>query len=325
MCWISIADNACMNSHLACQSCAALLLDFSHWYCLHELSPRKWVMCSSSAWFPLLILSAWTCIQAVSHVQFLCLISIADIACMNSHPACESCAAPLLDFHCWHCLHELSSRLWVMCSSSAWFPLLTLPAWTLIKTVSHVQLLYLISIADLACMNSHQDSESCAAPLLDFHCWPCLHGLSSRLWVMCSSSAWFPFLTLPAWTFIQAVSHVQLLSLISIADIACMNSYPGCESCAAPLLLFPLLKLFAWTLIQLVSHVQLLCLTAVVDIVCMNSHPACESCAASLLDCCCWHCLHELSSSLWVMCSSFAWFSLLILPAKTLIQDVSHV
>jgi hypothetical protein len=38
--------------------------------------------------------------QPVSQVQRLCLISIADIVCMNSHPESESCAASLLDFYC---------------------------------------------------------------------------------------------------------------------------------------------------------------------------------------------------------------------------------
>ena len=313
---ISTADIVCMNSHPGCESWAAPQLDFHCWHCLHELSSRVWVMGSSSAWFLLLILPVWTLIQNVSHGQLLSLISIADIACMNSYPESESWVAPLLDFHCWHCLNELLSRQWVMCSSSAWFPLLTLPAWTLIKTVSHVQLLCLISIADLACMNSHPGCESCAAPQLDFHFWHCLHELSSRLWVMCSSSAWFPLLTLPAWTLIQAVSHVQLLSLISIADIACINSYPGCESCAAPLLLFPLLKLFAWTLIQLVSHVQLLCLIFIADIACINSYPGCESCIAPLLNFHCQHCLYEFLSRKWVSVPllnlSSAWFWLLI-------------
>jgi len=150
-----------------------LLLIFSAW------TPRKWVMCHSSAWFPLLTLPVWTPIQEVSHVPLICLISIADIPCMNSHPGSESCVAALLDFHCWHFLHELPSRLWVMCSSSALFPLLTFPAWTPIQVVSDVQLLCLISIADITCMNSHPASESCAAALLDFHCWHYLHELPS--------------------------------------------------------------------------------------------------------------------------------------------------
>jgi len=138
-----------------------------------------WVMCSSPAWFLLLIFSAWTPIQEVSHVPLICLLSIADITCMNSHPGSESCATHLFDFHCWHSLHELPSRKWVMCSCSAWFPLLTFPAWTPIQVVSDVQLLCLISIADITCMNSHPASESCAAALLDFHCWHYLHELPS--------------------------------------------------------------------------------------------------------------------------------------------------
>jgi len=251
-----------------CESCAAAQLDFHCWHSLHELSSRMWVMCSCSAWFPLLTFPAWTSIQDVSHVQLLSLISIADISCMNSHPGCESCAAAQLGFHCWHFLHELSSSKLVMCSCSAWFPLLTFLAWTPIQQVSHVQLLCLISIADIPCMNSHLACESCAAALLDFHCWYSLHELPSSLWVMCSCSAWFPLLTFPAWTPIQCVSHVQLLCLISIADIPCMNS-----------------------------------------------HLVCESCAAALLDFHCWHSLHELPSSEWVMCSCSAWFSLLTFTA----------
>jgi len=151
-------------------------------------------MCSCFAWFPLLTLPAWSPIQGVSHVQLLCFISTADIPCMNSHPVCESCAAALLDFYCWHSLHELPSSEWVM---------------------SYVQLLCLISIADIPCINSHPGSESCAAALLDFHCWYSLYELPSRMWVMCSCSAWFPLLTFPAWNSIQEVSHVQLLCLSS--------------------------------------------------------------------------------------------------------------
>ena len=194
------------------------------------------------------------------------LISIADIACMNSYPGSESPASPLLDFHFWHCLHELLSSLWGICTS-AWFPLLILPAWTPIQAVSHLHLLCLISIPDIACMNSYPGSESSASPLLDFHSWHCLHELLSSLWVICIS-AWFPLLTLLAWTSIQEVSHLHLLCLISIADIAYMNSYPGSESSAPPLLDF---------------------------------HS--------------WHCLHELLSSLWVICTSSAWFPFLTLPA----------
>ena len=206
-----IADIACINSHSGSESCAAPVLYVHCWHCMYELSSRKWVMCSSCAWFPiadivwmnshpasesyaapvldflLLILLSWTPIQGVSHVQLLCLISIIDIACIKCHPVCESCATSVLYFHCWHCLHELSFSLWVMCSSCALFPLLILPAWTLIQFVSHVQLMCLISTADITCMNYHPLSELCAAHMLDFHCWHCLHKLSSREWVMSAS------------------------------------------------------------------------------------------------------------------------------------------
>ena len=131
----------------------------------------------------------------MSHVQLLFLISIADIACMNSYPASESCAAPLLNFYCWHCLHELLSSKQVMCSSSAWSPLMTLLAWTSIQGVSLVQLLCLIFIADIACKNSYPGCESCIAPLLNFHCQHCLYEFLSRKWVSVPllnlSSAWF--------------------------------------------------------------------------------------------------------------------------------------
>ena len=155
-------------------------------------------MSSSSAQILLLTLPMWTSVQAVSHAQLLCLISIADIACMNFCPASESCPPSLLGFHCWYCLHELLSSLWVMSSSSAWLPLLTLPVWTPIQYVSYVQLLCLISIADIACMNFCPGCESCPAPQLDFHCWYCLHELLFSMWVRSSSSAWFPLLTLSA-------------------------------------------------------------------------------------------------------------------------------
>ena len=258
-------------------------------------------MCSAFAWFSLLTLPAWNSIQAVSCVQLFCLTSIADIACMKSHPGCESCAAPLLNFYCWHWLNEIPSRLWVVCSAFSWFPLLTLSAWNFIQAVSCVQLLCLISIADIACMKFHPGCESCAAPLLHFYCWHCLHEIPSRLWVMCSAFAWFPLLTLFVWNPIQTVSHVQHLCLISIADIACMK------------------------FIQAVSCVQHLCLISITDIACIKSHQGCEWCAAPLLDFHCWHCLHEILSREWVVCSSFAWFPLLTLPAWNLIQIVSPV
>ena len=227
----------------------------------------------------------------------MCLISIADIVCITSHPGSESCTAPVLDVHCWHCLNELPSSEWVMCSFCAWFP-----------------------IADIALMNSHPGSEPCAAPVLDFYYWHCLHKISSSLWVMCNFCALFPLLTLPVWTLIQFVSHVQLLCFISIVDIACMNSHPVCESCASSCALFPLLTLPAWTLIQFVSHVQLMCLISTADITCMNYHPASELCAAHMLDFHCWHCLHKLSSREWVMSASVldfcCWHYLHELPSR---------
>ena len=189
---------------------------------------REWVMSSSCAWFPMLTFPGWTPIQDVSHIQLLCLISIADIPWMNSHPGCESYAAPVLDFHCWHSLDELPSRMWVMCSSCAWFLLLTFPAWTPIQDVSHVQLLCLVSFADIPWMNSHPSLWVMCSSCACFHCWHFLHELPSSLWVMCSSFAWFPLLTFLAWTPIQVVSHVQLLCLILIADIPCMKFHPEC-------------------------------------------------------------------------------------------------
>ena len=329
-CVISIADIACMNSYAESEPYAALLLDFYCSYCLHELLSRKWVMCSFSAWCPLLTLPA-------------------HIACMGFYPACEwlcsssawcllltlpawgpiqpvsGCAAPLFDVYCSHCLHGVPSRSWVavqllclisiahiacmgshpdrelLCSFSAWYLLLTLPAWGPIQQVS-----------------------CCAAPLLDIYCSHCLHRVPSRMWVavqllclisiahiacmgshpahelLCSSSAWYLLLTLPAWGPIQVVSccaaslfdiycshclhgvpssswvAVQLLCLMSIADIACMNSHPECELLCSSSAWILLLTLLAWTPIQLVSHVQL------------------------LLDFYYWHCLHELPSSQWV-------------------------
>ena len=153
----------------------------------------------------------------MSHLHLLCFISIPDIACINSYPGCESPAPPLLDFHSWHCLYELLSRMWVICTSSAWFPFLTLPVWTPIQFVSHVHL-FLISIPDIACMNAYPVCESCAF------------------------LPWFLLLILPVWNPIQDVSHVQLLCLIFIANIAHIKSLLGCEllflSLTCPLLDF---------------------------------------------------------------------------------------
>jgi len=242
-----------------------------------------WVLCSSSAWFPLLTLPAWISIQDVSPMQLLCLISIADIVCMNFHPGCEFCAVSLLGFHCWHCLHKMPSSWWVLYSFFTWFSLVISPSWNPIQSVSPVQLLCLISNGNIACIKCHPESESCATPLLDFHCWHCLiifyagcesctvslldlqcwhclHEIPCRLWVLCSSFAWFPLLILFAWNPMQAVSPVQLVFLISIANIAYIKSHPESESCAA------------------------------------------------LLDFHCQHCLHEISSRLWVVCSFSAWF-----------------
>ena len=245
------------------------------------------------------MLPAWNPIQFVSCVHLLCLILIADVACMKSHPECELCAFPLLYFHCWHCMHEIPSslwvvcissagnfdywccpheipfRLWVVCISSALFWLLTLPAWNPIQAVSRVHLLCFILIADVVCMKSHLVCELCEPPLLYFDGWHCLHEIPSSLWVVCITSAWFSLLILPAWNFIhfiQFVSCVHLLCLILIADVACMNSHPGCELCASPLLYFD-----------------------------------------------CWCCLHEIPSRVWVVCTSSAWLPLLTSFAWNLI------
>ena len=262
------------------------------WFLLLTLSAwnpcREWVVFSFSPSFPLLTLLAWNShpeselypalpdfhgwhsikplsnlIQTVRCVQLLCLIFISEIACIKSHPDCESCVAPLLDFYYWHYLYDLLSRLWVICSSLALFPFLTLFAWTSIQRVGCVQLLCLIFIADIVWMKSHPESELyaapsldfhywhyikphpesmlCEAPLLDFHCWYFLGDILSREWVICSFSARFLLLTLPAYTPIQEVSCVQLCAascFMSIADILCINSYPESELCAAPLLDF---------------------------------------------------------------------------------------
>ena len=159
-----------------------------------------------SVWFPLLTLSAWNLYPECESCAALLLGSIVDIA--NLYPGSESCVAPLLDSYCWHCLHEIPPRKQVLCSSFAWFLLLTLPAWNPIQKASCVQLLCLISTADISCMILYPESESYAAPLLDLHCWHCLHEIPSRLWVLCSFFAWFPLLTLLAWNPIQAVSPV---------------------------------------------------------------------------------------------------------------------
>jgi len=177
-------------------------------------------------------------------MHLLCLISIADNSYMKSHSGSELCASSLLNFHCWQCLHEIPSSMWVVCSSSAWFWLLTMPAWNPIQRVSCVCLLCSISIADNACMKSHPACESCAPPLLNFYCWQCLHEILSREWVVCASSAWFLLLTMPAWNPIQAVSCVHLLCLISITDNVCMKSHSACELCASSTQ-FPLLIMLA--------------------------------------------------------------------------------
>ena len=125
--FFSIANIACIKFHLASESCAPPVPCFHCWHCLHKLPSRKWVMCTFCALFPLLTSLAWTLIQGVSHVHLLLFISIADIACMNSYPESELCAAPLLDFHCSHCLHGFQSSQWVA------VPLLTLsPDWFLL-------------------------------------------------------------------------------------------------------------------------------------------------------------------------------------------------
>ena len=79
-----------------------------------------WVVCIFSAWFQSLTFPVWNPIQGVSCVHLLCLISITDIPCMIFYPGSESCA-PLLDFNHWHSLHEILSRMWVVCPPSAQF------------------------------------------------------------------------------------------------------------------------------------------------------------------------------------------------------------
>ena len=249
-----MTDISCMKCHPGSELCAPPLLDFDHWHCLHKIPSRKWVVCTSSAWFWSLTLPAWNPIQAVSCVRLLCSILITDIACMKSHPVCESCTPPLLDSDHWHCLHEIPSRKWVLCA-----PL-----------------------------------------LLDSDHRHCLHGIPSREWVVCAHSARFRSLTLPAWYPIQSVSHVRLLCSISITDIACMK-FPSrqwvvCTSSAR----FKSLTLPAWNTIQPVSHVRLLCSILITDTACMKSHPGSESCAPPLLGLNHWHCLYEIPFRMWV-------------------------
>ena len=144
-------------------------------------------------------------LASLPHFSTMCklmyFISVADIACMNSYLVCESFAAHVLDFYCWHYMHELPSSKWAMCSSYAWFPLHKLSSreWVM------------------------------SASVLDFCCWHYLHELPSRQWDMCSSCAQFTLLTLHTWTPIQKVSHVQVVCFVSIADIASMNFYPESE------------------------------------------------------------------------------------------------
>jgi len=135
LCLITIADIICMESHLGSKLCVFF------------------------AWLWLLTLLAWNPIQAVNCTHLLCLILIADIACMKSHLVCELCVASLLDFDCWHCLHEILSRMWVVCIFSAQFTLLTSFAWNLIQEVS------------------------CVSPLLD-----CDHWHTALYWLVCSYS-----------------------------------------------------------------------------------------------------------------------------------------
>ena len=175
-----------------------------------------------------------------------------------------------------------------------------------------MQLLCLISIADIVWMKFYSESELYAAPLLYFYCyivcmesytesglctapffdcWHCLDEILSREWAMCSSFALFLLLILPAWNPIQKVSCIQLLYFISIADIACIKSYQGSKLCV------------------------ILCFISIADIVCIKFHLVCESYAAPWLDFYGWHYLYELSSRRWVMCSFCAWFLWLILSA----------
>ena len=182
-------------------------------------------MCSFSSSFLLLIVSASNPIQRVNYLQLLCLIFIVNIAWIKSHLESELYAALLFDFHCWQCLLETLSRKWVVFSFFALFPLLTLPAWNLVQRVSYVQLLCLISMANIA-SNPIQTVCYMQAALLDIYFWKFLYKILSRLWVLCSSFAWFLLLTLLIWPPIQVVSHVQLLCFIFIPDITHLNFYP---------------------------------------------------------------------------------------------------
>ena len=222
----------CMESYTESGLCTAPFFDC--WHCLDEILSREWAMCSSFALFLLLILPAWNPIQKVSCIQLLYFISIADIACIKSYQGSKLCVDSLLHFHCWHCVHKISSSLWVICSSLAWFLWLTLPIWTVIQEVSYVQLLCLIFVVDIVCINFQEVScmqlfcliaiadivwmkpyaesescvgllllsityigcinfcpvgKSCIVPLLDFQCWHFLGEMSSRVWVIYSSSA----------------------------------------------------------------------------------------------------------------------------------------
>jgi len=195
---ISITNIACMKSVPGSKSYVASLLNFYIWHCLHENSSSQWVKCCFYAWFPVLTLPAWNPIQRVSHIQLYCLLFTANTVYMKFHPACESCAALLLDFYCWIFLHKILSREWVM-GIFAWLLFLTMLAYNLMQEVSHMQLLCLISMPNNACIKSHLGCESYTASLLFFHCWHCLHKIPSSLWVMCSSFAWFLLLTMPVW------------------------------------------------------------------------------------------------------------------------------
>jgi len=289
LCLILIADIACMKSRPGCELRAPSLIYFDCWHCLHEIPSSLWVVCPSSAWFWLLTLPAWNSIQTVSW-----------------------CAPSLLDFDC---LHEIPSRVWVVCTFSDWFWLLTLPTWNPIQGVSCVHLLWLILIANIACMKSHPDGELCAPSLLVFDCWHCLHEITSRWWVVCFFSAFFWLLTLPAWNPIQNVSWCAPSSL----DFDCLHeisfrlwvmcfffawfwllTLPACNPiqyvswCAPSLLDF-------YCLHEIPSRMWVgVHLLRLILIACMKSHLGCELCASFLLNFDCWHCLHAIPSSMWV-------------------------
>jgi len=289
----------CMKFHPVCELCASPLLDFDCWH-----------------------LPTWNPIQAVSCAHPLCLILIADVACMKFHPGCELCAPPLLYFDCWYCLHEIPSRVWVVC-------LLCLIVITDIAYMKYhpgcVLFAPLLYFDCWHCLHEIPGCELCAPPLLYFDCWHCLHEISSRVWVVCTSSALCWLLMLLAWNPIQFVSCVHILCFILIADFAYMKSHPDCELCASPLLYFDCWHCLHWNPIQAVSCVHLLCFNLIADIACMKSHPGCESCASPLLYFDCWCCLHEIPSSLWVVWTSSALFWWLTLPAWNSIQFVSCV